>query len=187
LSGETLSGIAYNHGTDWSTLADLNHLSNPNRLLVGQTLCLSAGVTASNNGGIVQNMTRNTVGAVGNANPFSYGQCTWWAARKYYQIHKVYVPWTSNSNAWQWSDRAREYGWQVSDKPGVGSIINLQPNVQGASGLGHVAVVEQVLSNGNVVTSNMNWGANPSSITNVTFVPGPGVSFIDRFSDIPLA
>jgi len=52
--------------------------------------------------------------------------------------------------------------------------------VQGAYGLGHVAVVEQVLSNGHVIASTMNWGVYPWQVTYVQFTPGPGVTFISR-------
>ncbi|TMF46736.1 MAG: hypothetical protein E6I32_11265 [Chloroflexi bacterium] len=68
----------------------------------------------------------------------------------------------------------------MSGKPVVGAIIDLQPGVQGASGLGHVAVVEKILSNGHVIASNMSWGAYPWQVTNVEFTPGPGVTFIFR-------
>jgi surface antigen len=90
----------------------------------------------------------------------------------------IYVPWTSQSNAWQWTARAEQFHWQVSSHPARGAIIDLQPWVQGAYGLGHVAVVEKVLSNGKVVASNLNWGAHPEQVTDVEFTPGHGVTFI---------
>lgn len=114
----------------------------------------------------------------GTSNPFPRGQCTWWASQRYRQVHGYYVPWRTNSNAYQWKDRARQFGWQVSTKPRVGSIIVLQPRVQGAGWLGHVAYVEKVLSNGHVITSNMNWGRYYWKVVNVEFRPGPGVTFV---------
>jgi LysM repeat protein len=39
-SGDTLSGIAAEHGTTWQEIADLNKLSDPRRLRVGQVLQL---------------------------------------------------------------------------------------------------------------------------------------------------
>lgn len=42
-SGDTLSSIAAQHGTTWQTLAELNHLSNPNLIHAGQVLTLPAG------------------------------------------------------------------------------------------------------------------------------------------------
>ena len=111
-------------------------------------------------------------------NVFPYPACTWWADQRYYQLHSIFVPWHSQANAWQWTDRAYQYGWHVSSSPVIGAIINLQPGVQGAGYLGHVGVVEKILSNGHVIASNTSWGAYPSSVTDIEFAPGPGVTFL---------
>ena len=111
-------------------------------------------------------------------NVFPYPSCTWWADQRYYQLHGIFVPWHTQANAWQWTDRAYQYGWHVSRSPVIGAIINLQPGVQGAGGLGHVAVVERILGNRHVIASNMSWGAYPSSVTDVEFTPGSGVTFL---------
>jgi surface antigen len=118
--------------------------------------------------------------AVGTSNVFPYGQCTWWADERYYQLHGVFVPWVSNANAWQWVAQASQFHWIVSQAPQVGDILVLQPDVQGASDLGHVAVVEKVLPNGNVIASSMNWGSQPQNVTYFQFAPGPGVAFVRR-------
>jgi surface antigen len=60
----------------------------------------------------------------------------------------------------------------------VGSILVLHRDVQGASSAGHVAIVEQILSNGTVIASSMNWGKHPGAVTNSLFHSGYGVSFI---------
>ncbi|MGO4923033.1 LysM peptidoglycan-binding domain-containing protein [Bifidobacterium choerinum] len=39
-AGDTLSGIAARFGTSWQTLAQGNHLSNPNLIYPGQTLTI---------------------------------------------------------------------------------------------------------------------------------------------------
>ena len=114
----------------------------------------------------------------GTLNLFPYGSCTWWANQRYFQLHGIYVPWRTQSNAWQWTNRAEEFGWSVSSSPVIGAIIDLQPRVQGASTAGHVAVVERILSNGKVIASNMNWGAHPWQVTFIEFAPGPGVTFL---------
>ncbi len=88
------------------------------------------------------------------------------------------MPWQTQADAWEWTARAYQFGWHVSCQPSVGAIVNLQPGVQGAYGLGHVAIVEQVLSDGSVIASNMSWGANPFQVAYVHFSPGPGVTFI---------
>jgi surface antigen len=80
--------------------------------------------------------------------------------------------------AWEWTADAYDFGWKVSSTPAVGSIIDLQPWVQGAYGFGHVAVVEKILSNGHVIARNMSWGVDPYEVVDVEFAPGPGVTFI---------
>jgi len=168
VSGNTLGGIAARYGTTWERLASYNHIANPNMIYVHQIVCIPGAHRTSGGGNAVR----------GTGNYFPYGQCTWWAAQRYYELNHVYVPWTTNANAWEWSARAYQFHWHVSSRPSVGAIINLQPWVQGAYGLGHVAVVERVLSNGTVIASNMNWGAYYWEVTNVQFFPGRGVSFI---------
>jgi surface antigen len=169
ISGDTLSEIAARYNTNVQSLASHNQIADPNRIYIGELICIPGGKSS---GGQV-----SSGASVGHSNPYPYGQCTWWADERYHQLHGIYVPWTTNSDAWQWTDRARQYHWYVSSKPSVGAILNLQPWVQGAYGLGHVAVVEKILSNGHVIASNMNWGGS-SSVKNVEFTPGKGVTFI---------
>ena len=114
----------------------------------------------------------------GSYNWFPYPACTWWGDQRYHELHGVYVPWATQSNAYQWTARAYQFGWKVSTRASVGAIINLQPWVQGAYGLGHVAVVEKVYSDGSVLASNMSWGSNPYQVVDVHFYPGSGVTFI---------
>jgi surface antigen len=113
-----------------------------------------------------------------SANVFPYGQCTWWANQRYFQLHGAYVPWRTGADAWQWAARAHEYHWHVSLNPVPGAIIVLQPGIEGAYGLGHVAVVEKVLDKGRVLASTMNWGAAPWTVQYVVYSAGPGVTFI---------
>ena len=163
--GDTLGGIAARYGTSWQKLAAYNHIANANLIYINQTVCIPGKHSG-------QPAVR------GKGNFFPYGQCTWWAAQRYHQLHGVYVPWTTQSDAWQWTARAHNFHWHVSNMPHPGDIIDLQPWVEGAYGLGHVAVVERVLGNGRVIASNLNWGAYYWEVVNVEFAPGPGVTFI---------
>lgn len=171
VSGDTLGAIATRYHATWQHLASYNKIANPNIIYVAQHICIP-GV------GNALTMDAVTAGIRGAGNFFPYGQCTWWAAQRYYQFHKIYVPWRTQADAWQWSARAQDFRWTVSTQPVAGSIIDLQPWVQGAYGLGHVAFVEKVLDNGHVIASNLNWGMYPAQITSVEFAPGPGVTFI---------
>ena len=169
--GDTLSGIASRYNTSWPRLAAFNRIAHPSLIYVNQTVCIPGGGSPSPG--------RPGPGPVmGRGNFFSYAQCTWWANQRYHQLHGIYVPWTINSNAWAWANRARDFHWVVSSYPTPGDIVDLQPWVQGAYGLGHVAVVERVLGNGHVIASTMNWGVHPGWVTYVEYAPGPGVSFI---------
>jgi N-acetylmuramoyl-L-alanine amidase len=171
MSGESLSTIAMNYDINWQELAQHNNISNPNMIYASQTLCVP--------GAGEQNIQppASSRAPIGYNNLFPYGQCTYWADERYHRLAGVYVPWVTNSNAWQWTTRANQYGWNVSSRPISGAIMVLQAWVQGAGGYGHVGVVEKVLGNGHVLTSNMNWGGG-IAVTYVEFSPGPGVTFV---------
>jgi LysM repeat protein len=172
-SGDTLGTIAMRYNTGWQKLASYNHIANANVIYINQHICIPGKSVAS--------APIRTLGAQmgfkGMGNAFPYGQCTWWATQRYFQLHGVYVPWQTNANAWQWVSRAYEAHWNVSSTPSPGAIVVLQPWVQGAYNLGHVGVVESV-ANGQAVVSNMNWGPFPGQIANSVIQPGAGVAFI---------
>ena len=175
-SGDTLGSIAATHGTSWQALAQQNQIANANLVYVNQQICVP-GAGVNNTAPLSQSVS--DVPAHNTVNPFPYGACTWWAAQRYHDLRGFYVPWTTNSNAYQWTARAYDFHWHVSAKPSVGAIIDFQPGVQYASSAGHVAVVEQILSNGDVVASNMNVYGHPyGSVVNLTFHTGSGVTFI---------
>lgn len=120
-------------------------------------------------------------GAVLTGSPGTWplGVCTYWANLRYHELTGVWVTWLGN--AYQWADGARQAGWNVSQSPHVPSIIVLEPGVQGASGYGHVAVVESMVNSTTVRTSNMNWFENGGGwdITSyANFTTGSGVYFI---------
>lgn len=171
MGGDTLAIIAARYQTTWQTLASYNRLANPNLIYIDQHICIPGHSSTA----AVQSGPSPILGLT---NLFPYGQCTWWAAQRYYQLHHVYVPWMTNANAWQWTQRAYDFHWHVTSQPTVGAIVDLQPGVQGAYGLGHVAVVERVLSNGDVIASSMNWGIYYWQVTDAEFAPGSGVTFI---------
>ncbi|HTI14994.1 MAG TPA: CHAP domain-containing protein [Dictyobacter sp.] len=109
-------------------------------------------------------------------NPFTMGQCTYWADYRYHQLTGYAVTWSGNADAWAYG-AANTAGWNVSSQPHLHAIIVLQAGVQGASGVGHVAVVERINPDGSVVTSN--WNVRGWKVLSYeTYRPGPGVSFI---------
>jgi N-acetylmuramoyl-L-alanine amidase len=174
--GDTLSAIASRYRVSWRRLASDNRLANPNRIYRGQLICISQV------SGYIRQVNKNhgPRPPAGSRNVFPFGACTWWADQRYFQLHGIFVPWRTQANAWQWVARAYQFGWRVSSRPMPGAIVVLQPWVEGAYGLGHVAVVERILKNGHVIASNMSWGGNPLRIAYVQFAPGPGVRFISQ-------
>lgn len=115
----------------------------------------------------------------GSPESWPVGYCTYWANLRYHQLSGNWVTWTGN--AYQWAQGARMAGWNVSSQPHVPAIIVLAPGAQGASGFGHVAVVESINSDGSVRTSNMNWfgnGGGWDKVSYVDFKTGSGATFI---------
>jgi surface antigen len=179
-----VSPLGNEHGSALGPLqfvANLVHNTGNNPSLVAQ-MATATAVTQTN----VVNSTSSNSGsplsppiAGGGLNRFAFGECTYWADLRYHQLTGYWVPWLGN--AYQWAAGAAASGWVVSSTPRVPSIIVLQPGVQGAFGVGHVAVVERINSDGSVYTSNMNMYANGGGwdiVSYATFTPGPGVSFV---------
>jgi len=179
-----VSPLGSEHGSALGPLqfvANLVHNTGNNPSLVAQ-MATATAVTQTN----VVNSTSSNSGsplsppiAGGGLNRFAFGECTYWADLRYHQLTGYWVPWLGN--AYQWAAGAAASGWVVSSTPRVPSIIVLQPGVQGAFGVGHVAVVERINSDGSVYTSNMNMYANGGGwdiVSYATFTPGPGVSFV---------
>src|SRR5258708_7811530 len=133
VSGDTLSTIANRYHTSWQNLAQHNKITDANLIHIDESVCIPNGKGHANV-------------ATGSGNAYPYGQCTWWADQRFHKLKVAYVPWSVDS--WHWTARARAYHWRVSSRPSVGAIVNLQPYVQGAYGLGHVAVVDTVMRNG---------------------------------------
>lgn len=81
-SGNTLGSIAARFNTSWQKLASYNHIANPNLIYINQTMCVPGKHVVHSGPPPVR----------GQGNFFPYGQCTWWAAQRFYQLNRVYVP-----------------------------------------------------------------------------------------------
>jgi LysM repeat protein len=106
----------------------------------------------------------------------SFGQCTWWAHHK-----RPDEDLEGMGDAWNWVNAARAKGMLVTTTPLPNSTVVFEPGVEGALGVGHVAHVEQILSGGWVLISEMNFFWNGGGFARVDYryiTPGPGVWFI---------
>jgi surface antigen len=159
-------------------VANLVHSSSNSPSLIAQQATATAILQQGTYGQVPSSGGVITQPGTGGLNRFAFGECTYWANMRYHALTGYWVPWLGDAD--QWAYGASMSGWIVSSKPIVPSIIVLQPYVQGASYLGHVAIVERINSDGSVYTSNFNWYANGGydRLSYWTFTPGPGVSFV---------
>lgn len=82
------------------------------------------------------------------------GNCTWYAWGRFYEIRKRYPSGLSTSDAKNWYSRTT--GYAKGRTPKLGAIACWEYRNGGA---GHVAVVEQIKPNGDIVTSNSGWSS----------------------------
>jgi len=108
-------------------------------------------------------------------NTYPWGQCTWGAAaQSSFNVSGL-------GNAKDWLANARHRGLPTGSSPRVGATVVYQPGVQGASGLGHVAHVIAVYSNGSFLVREMNYygfGGGFGRFSTRVSHTGWGVSFI---------
>jgi surface antigen len=159
-----------------------NHVANSNLIYADQHVCGTSKTATTTHASVVGNAlpTHDVAGSAvkGTYNNFPYGQCTWWADQRYFQLTGIYVPWIVNSNANVWTQRALQYNWKVSTQPTLHSIMMLTPGVQGAFSDGHVAVVEKLLGGGRFQVSQMNWNGGVGVVSYGDFTAASGVYFI---------
>jgi surface antigen len=83
-----------------------------------------------------------------SSNRYTYGYCTWYAFNRRVQLGLPVGQLWGNAVSWAWA--AAQEGYRVDHNPEVGAII------QNGGGLGHVAIVEGVNSDGTITISEMN-------------------------------
>lgn len=107
----------------------------------------------------------------------SWGQCVWWAEYKRPDENFIGL-----GNAKNWANGARARGYTVTQLPVDHATVVFMPGVQGAnSSLGHVSHVEQILTGGWVLVSEMNFNFNGGGFARVDYRyihVGTGVYFI---------
>lgn len=89
------------------------------------------------------------ISGVSAGNKYAWGNCTWYAYERRAQMgHPVGSYW---GNAKTWAYYARSDGYKVDRSPAAGAVL-----VDGSGYFGHVAVVESVAANGDIIISEMN-------------------------------
>ena len=90
------------------------------------------------------------------ANPFSTGQCTWWAYKRWTQL-LGYEPQFIRGNAGGWYNNCTAAGFERGSEPRVGAIACWNNGY--GDDTGHVAIVEEVNSN-SIKVSEYNWAVS---------------------------
>lgn len=105
-----------------------------------------------------------------NGNNYAYGYCTAYVYDRRFELGKTIGP--SWGNASTWAANARAAGYVVNNTPIVGSVI------QNGGGAGHVAIVEDILPNGDLRLSEMNalFGGGGWNIVSGRILPAAYVS-----------
>lgn len=86
--------------------------------------------------------------------------CTCYAFGRYHEICGVWLP--TRGNAENWAVEAGKKNYKIYPTPTLGSVaVFRKGKVQNAKdGCGHVAIVEAILPNGDIITSNSGWFRN---------------------------
>jgi len=164
-AGDTLESIASKYSSNADRITTVNNLELSG-VAAGQSLVIPDGVkpapviapasrltqsaTGSSTG---SRITTNVFATAGNR--YALGNCTWYVYERRLQIGKPIGSYWGNANTWDTS--ATGAGFTVGRVPQPGSIMQWdeysEPYVLYA---GHVAFVERVLDNGDVVITEMN-------------------------------
>lgn len=171
-AGDTVESIASAYRADASRIIPFNDLEISG-IVVGKQIVIPGGVLPDNQRPGAQAAAAARAANVGansgdlytvsssfrstGGNGYAYGYCTWYAYERRAQLGR---PIGGNwGNASSWAAYARMSGFRVDRKPEVGAIM------QNGGGAGHVAIVEQVLPDGTVVLSEMNYAGGWNRVT----------------------
>lgn len=183
-AGDTIDSIAKKYKANRERLVSYNDLeiSGINQ---GQELVIPGGIMPENErpgytAPTVASRTTSTPSyggggsAVNVGNRYSYGYCTWYAFNRRAELGRPIGSFWGD--AITWASYARNSGYLVNNSPAAGAVLH-DPN--SAPPWGHVAVVEEVRANGDVVVSEMNYaGWNRISYRTIPANSARGYSYI---------
>jgi hypothetical protein len=112
-------------------------------------------------------------------NIYPPGQCTWWCA----EVEPWCLRYGNLGNAESWAGNWGAHGGSLSRSPKVSDVACFQPGVDGALGLGHVAVVIGVGANTFTVTEMH--APRLGVVDTRTYALMPGISFLVQSAPTP--
>lgn len=162
-SGDTPQKLASTYRASLDQLIAFNDAELTRKFKVGERIVIPDGlspisaeynyVSSDNPGGFAFG-NKPQYGSAGN-NGYDYGWCTWHAANRRIEIGRP-IP-TNLGNAISWLGAAQAAGLETGSEPREGAVLYHLD----IGGLGHVAFVEKVNSDGSFLVSDMNypiWG-----------------------------
>jgi surface antigen len=170
-SGDTPDSLAARYRADVNEVITFNDVELTGRLKVGELIVIPDGaepVSSSYSYGSSGFSFGNSPVYSANGYGYDYGWCTWHAAKRRAEIGRP-VP-TNLGNAITWLRAARLAGLPTGSEPRQGAVVYHTD----IGGLGHVAFVEKVNSNGSVWISDMNYRGHVSMDTSSPSTGGWG-------------
>ena len=180
-AGDTTASIAQKYNADQARVVLYNDL-DVSGIVAGQQIILPSGslpeterpgyvaprivtrlATTTASGSSASNIYRASAG-----NRYSFGYCTWYVFERRAELGRPIGSFWGNASNWAYA--AGSAGYSVNRTPEVGAII------QNGGGLGHVAIVEEIRANGDLVLSEMNYGGGWNQIYRGRVVPAGQVS-----------
>lgn len=158
--GDTPDSLAARYNVPKQQLVAFNDAEVSGAFKVGETIVIPdaiqpADVRTASYGGRSASGFSFGGSAIYGGNGYDYGWCTWHAANRRIQIGRP-IP-TNLGNAISWLKRAQMAGLPTGRVPQAGAVLYHLD----IGGLGHVAYVERVNSDGSALISDMNypsWG-----------------------------
>ena len=161
-SGDSPSDLAKEYRSDASRITTYNNLELTS-IKSGQKIIIPNGVkpsepapqqvAASGNqsfgSSLGGSVLSNGMANISAGNRYAYGNCTYYVYERRAKLGKPVGSFWGNANTW--ASSARSAGFKVNGTPAAGAVL-----VDQAGYFGHVAIVERVLSNGDVYITEMN-------------------------------
>jgi surface antigen/phage tail protein X len=184
--GDTIESIASKYQSDQARIISKNDLELTG-ITSGQRIVLPGGILPENERpGYVapRPVTTSTVASYSGGstsyattqagNRYSYGYCTWYVYNRRAELGMPIGSLWGNASSWAYMARAA--GYLVDHTPTIGSIMQ---DSYSAGGLGHVAVVESIGTDGSITISEMNYaGWNVKSYRTLSAGQAAGYNFI---------
>lgn len=175
--GDTVDTLANKYQADKNRIVSFNDLelagvsSGMKIILPGGTLpeterpgYVAPRAVYATGGGTGYSVISSARATASAGNRYAFGNCTWYAYERRLQLGRPVGSFWGNGA--QWDNSARAAGLAVDRTPEPGSIQVME------GGAGHVAIVEEVYSDGSIRLSEMNYAGNFNRVTTRTMNAG---------------